>query len=153
MADHLTYQAPTPEQLAQAEDWVRRFAARWENPNPDNLRDLMHPDTQNLIPPMKTPGDGEAVVAHFKGVVATLPGFSLRVLRWGAVADTVMVEWEGSATIAGEVIHWRGIDRISLRDGKTYEGQVYWDTRDLYERVTAAVTAAQARAAGQSAAA
>jgi len=143
----LRYQAPTPEQLIQAEGWVARFAANWASPAPDGLRDLMHADTKNLIPPMAEPGDREGVVAHFKGVLQMIPDFRLTIIRWAAVADTVMIEWQGSATVAGKPIGWQGVDRISLRDGKTYEGQVYWDTRGVAEKIAQAVGEAQARAA------
>ena len=134
-----SYLAPTPAQLAAAETWVAKFAANWDQPDPDALRPLMHEDTQNLIPPMAEPGDREGVVAHFKGVLQMLPDFRLRILRWAPVADTVMIEWEGSAAVAGQPLTWRGVDRISLRDGKTYEGQVYWDTRRVAEMVAEAI--------------
>jgi ketosteroid isomerase-like protein len=145
--DDLRYHAPTPAQLAQAEDWVARFAAKWAKPGPDDLRDLMHADTRNLIPPMAEPGDREGVVAHFKGVLQMVPDLSLKVIRWAAAADTVMVEWQSSATVAGKALGWRGVDRVSLRDGKTYEGQVYWDTRGVAEMIAQAVSEAQAKAA------
>ena len=134
-----SYLAPTPAQLAAAETWVAKFAANWDHPDPDGLRPLMHEDTRNLIPPMAEPGDREGVVAHFKGVLQMLPDFRLRILRWAPVADTVMIEWEGSASVAGRPLTWRGVDRISLRDGKTYEGQVYWDTRRVAEMVAEAI--------------
>ena len=143
----LRYQAPTPEQLIQAEEWVARFAANWAKPEPDGLRDLMHVDTRNLIPPMTQPGDREGVVAHFKGVLQIIPDFHIKIIRWAAVADTVMIEWQGSATVAGKSLDWQGVDRISLRDGKTYEGQVYWDTRGVAEKVAQAVSEAQAKVA------
>jgi ketosteroid isomerase-like protein len=142
----LRHHAPTTAQLAQAEDWVARFAASWAKPSPGDLRDLMHADTRNLIPPMKEPGDREGVVAHFDEVLRMIPDFRLEVIRWAATADTVMIEWQGSATVAGKALSWRGIDRISLRDSKTYEGQVYWDTRGVAEMMAQAVSEAQAKA-------
>jgi ketosteroid isomerase-like protein len=143
----LRHHAPTAAQLAQAEDWVARFAANWAKPSVGNLRDLMHDDTRNLIPPMKEPGDREGVVAHFDTVLRMIPDFSLEVIRWAATADTVMIEWQGRATVAGKALGWRGVDRISLRDGKTYEGQVYWDTRGVAEMMAQAVSEARAKAA------
>jgi hypothetical protein len=76
-----------------------------------------------------------------------VPGFKLKVLRWAPVGDTVMIEWEGSAMIAHQLITWRGVDRISLRDGKTYEGQAYWDTRGLAETMAEVVASATATSA------
>jgi ketosteroid isomerase-like protein len=143
----LRHHPPTAAQLAQAEDWVARFAANWAMPSAGDLRDLMHDDTRNLIPPMKEPGDREGVVAHFDNVLRMIPDFRLEVIRWAATADTVMIEWQGSATVAGKALGWRGVDRISLRDGKTYEGQVYWDTRGVAEMMAQAVSEAQTKAA------
>lgn len=145
--NNLRYQAPTPAQLAQAENLVARFAANWAEPSPDDLRDLMHADTRNLIPPMTQPGDREGVVAHFKGILQMIPDLRLQIIRWAAVADTVMVEWQAHATVAGKALNWRGVDRMSLRDGKTYEGQVYWDTRGVAEMIAQAASEAQTTAA------
>lgn len=138
------YQAPTPEQIAAAQDWVTRFSIRWARPDADDLPELMHPDTRNLIPPMAQPGDRQAVVEHFRGVLKMLPDFKVAVIRWAPTGDTVLIEWEGSATVAGKPLTWRGVDRVSLRGDRMYEGQVYWDTRGLAERIAAATSGAGA---------
>jgi len=140
-----SYNAPTAAELAQAEDWVARFAARWASPNPENLRDLMHPDTQNLIPPMTEPGNADEVIAHFKRMLGMVPDFRLEVVRWAPVGDTVILEWEAHTNVAGKPLSWRGIDSISLRDGKTYKGQVFWDTRGVAEMLVTAVAEAKAK--------
>jgi ketosteroid isomerase-like protein len=133
-----TYQPPTQSQISEAADWVSRFAERWKKPDLEALRDLMQPDTQNLIPPMTVPADREGVIAHFRQALERLPDLNLTVLRWAPVADAVMVEWEAAATVAGKPIRWRGVDRVCLRDGRTYEGQVYWDTRALAQTIAEA---------------
>jgi ketosteroid isomerase-like protein len=143
IAANLRYQVPTPEQLAAAEDWVVRFATIWAKPDADKLRSLTHENTRNLIPPMTEPGDREAVVEHFRGILTRVPDFRLTIIRWAAVSDAVMMEWQGHATVAGKPLTWRGVDRVSLRDGKTYEGQVYWDTRGVAEMMAKAVAEAE----------
>jgi hypothetical protein len=52
------------------------------------------------------------------GVLERVPNFRLEVIRWAPVADLLVVEREGSATIADKTITWRGVDPVSLRDGK-----------------------------------
>jgi ketosteroid isomerase-like protein len=136
------YLAPTPAQLEAAQDLVARFAARWDRPDADSLRDLMHPDTQNLIPPMTSPGDREAVVELFRGVLRMLPDMRLEVIRWAPTGDSVMIEWRATATVAGQVLSWTGVDRFGIRGDRMYEGHVYWDTRALAERVALAIQAA-----------
>lgn len=43
------------------------------------------------------------------------------------------------ATVAGEKLEWMGIDRISIRGDRAYEARVYWDTRQLDQRMMSAV--------------
>ena len=140
----IAYDKPTAEQIAAAADWVTRFAEHWRSPNPEALRDLMQPQTRNLIPPMKAPADREGVVAHFRQLLERAPDLSLKVLRWAPVGDTVMIEWEAKATFSGKPFSWRGVDRVSLSEGMTYEGQVYWDTRGLAEAIAQAGSMGQA---------
>lgn len=140
------YVPPTDQQLAAARDVVARFAARWDHPDADSLRDLMHADTRNLIPPMTEPGDREAVVEHFRGVLSRLPDLRIEVVRWAPTGDAVMVEWRATATVAGQPLSWTGVDRFNIHGDRMYEASVYWDTRGLAERMAAAVQQVQATA-------
>ena len=141
------YDQPTPQQLADAESLVTRFAERWRKPDADSLRDLMHEDTRNLIPPMSEPGDRETVVEHFRGVLQMLPDLALEVIRWAPTGDAVLIEWKAMATLAGRPLSWTGVDRFNVRGERMYEASVYWDTRGLAERM--AVVVAQTQAAEQ----
>jgi predicted SnoaL-like aldol condensation-catalyzing enzyme len=134
----LKYQPPTQSQLEAAELWVASFSNSWRSLDPDSLREGMQPDTRNLIPPMSSPANQDGVVAHFREVLKLLPDLSLKVLRWAPVGDTVMIEWAASATYASKPLEWRGIDRVSLINGKTYESQAYWDTRKVAEMIAEA---------------
>lgn len=138
---------PTQEQLAAARSVVGRFAAQWARVDADALRELMHADTRNLIPPMREAGDREAVVELFRGVIAQLPDLRISVIRWAPTGDAVMIEWRATATLAGRPLSWTGVDRFNIRGDRMYEGQVYWDTRGLAERMAETVQAAQAAAA------
>lgn len=142
------YVEPTQEQLAAARDLVERFAARWDRPDADALRDLMHSDTQNLIPPMTHPADREGVVEHFRAVLQALPDLRIEVLRWAPTSDAVLVEWQATATVAGRPLSWTGVDRFNIRGDRMYEARVYWDTRGVAERVAAAVQSAQSATTG-----
>ena len=133
---------PTPGQLAAASDIVGRFAQRWSRPSADDLRDLMHADTRNQIPPMHAPADREGVVEHFRGVLRQLPDLRIEVDRWAPTGDAVMVEWTARATVAGKSLAWSGVDRFNVRGDRMYEAMVYWDTRGLAERVAAAIAQA-----------
>jgi len=134
---------PSADQLAAAIGMVDRFAARWKRPDADSLRDLMHPDTRNLIPPMTVPADREGVVEHFRQVLKQLPDLRLDVVRWAPTDDAVMIEWRAYATVACQVLSWTGVDRFCIRGDRMYEAQVYWDTRGVAAQVAAAIDKAQ----------
>jgi ketosteroid isomerase-like protein len=131
------YVIPTEQQLASARDLVSRFATRWQKPDADAFRDLMHSDTRNLIPPMMEPADREGVVAHFRAVLYRLPDLRIEVIRWAPTGDAVMIEWKASATVGGQQLSWTGVDRFNIRGDRMYEASVYWDTRGLAERMAA----------------
>ena len=141
------FAAPTPTQLAAARDIVARFATRWDRPRAEDLEELMHPDTRNLVPPMKVPADRAGVIEHFRQVLRQLPDLRIAVERWAPTGDAVMVEWLATATVAGQALSWTGVDRFCVRGDRIYEGKVYWDTRGLAERVAEIVAAAAARSA------
>jgi len=132
------FEPPTDTQRDAAANWVAGFAERWESLDPNRLRDLMHADTRNLIPPMTAPADREGVIEHFSKTKAQIPDLRLQVERWAASGDAVFIEWRAHATIAGRALTWRGVDRVRLRDGRTYEGEAYWDTRRVAELVAEA---------------
>jgi ketosteroid isomerase-like protein len=137
------YLPPTAEQLANARIAVQRFASEWQHPVADNLEDLMHEDTQNLIPPMTEPANRAGVIEHFRQVLTQLPDLKVDVLQWAPTGDAVMIEWQASATVAGQALNWQGVDRFNLRGDRMYKGQVYWDTRRVAEQVAEAVKRAQ----------
>ncbi|WP_321962494.1 nuclear transport factor 2 family protein [Paraburkholderia sp. J7] len=143
------YVPPTDLQLRAAQDIVRRFAQRWRRPVAEELRDLMHPDTQNLIPPMTVPANCEGVVEHFRQVLQQLPDLKVEVIRWAPTGDAVLVEWRAHASVAGESLEWQGVDRFNVRGDRMYQAQVYWDTRGVAQQIADAVRRSQERAAAQ----
>jgi ketosteroid isomerase-like protein len=132
----------TSHDAAAAAAWVARFRELWRDGNIDSLRELMHADTRNLIPPMREPADCEGVIAMFKQSLERMPDLRIEVIRWAASGDAVFLEWLATATVAGRPIRWQGVDRVRLRDGRTFEGQVYWDTRRVAEMVAEAASGA-----------
>jgi ketosteroid isomerase-like protein len=107
----------------------------------------MHPDTQNLIPPMTVPANREGVVEHFRQVLQQLPDLRVEVIRWAPTGDAVLVEWRARASVAGVPLEWQGVDRFNVRGGRMYQAQVYWDTRAVAEQMAGAVQRAKREAA------
>jgi hypothetical protein len=132
---------PSADQLAAAADWVCRFAARWKRPDAEALADLMHPDTQNLIPPMTTPANRDGVVEQFRQFLLRFPDLRIEIIRWAPTGDTILIEWLATVAVGHEQLSWKGVDRVCLRGSRMYEGQVYWDTRRVAEQIAQARTA------------
>jgi len=139
------YLPPTEQQLRDACAIVERFAQRWQRPIADELRDLMHADTRNLIPPMTVPADRQGVVEHFRQVLQRLPDLRVEVVRWAPTGDAVLIEWRARASVGGEALEWQGVDRFNVRGDRMYQAQVYWDTRAVAERMAEAMRRAQER--------
>lgn len=140
------YAPPTEQQLRDACNIVERFAQRWQRPIADELRDLMHPDTRNLIPPMTVPADREGVVEHFRQILQRLPDLRIEVIRWAPTGDAVLIEWRARASVGGEPLEWQGVDRFNVSGDRMYQAQVYWDTRGVAEKIADAMRRAQERA-------
>ena len=55
--------------------------------------------------------DREGVVEHFRQVLTQLPDLKVDVLQWAPTGDAVMIEWQASATVAGQPLRvkkaWR----------------------------------------------
>ena len=139
------YLPPTEQQLRDACAIVERFAQRWQRPIADELRDLMHADTRNLIPPMTVPADRQGVVEHFRQVLQRLPDLRVEVVRWAPTGNAVLIEWRARASVGGEALEWQGVDRFNVRGDRMYQAQVYWDTRAVAERMAEAMRRAQER--------
>jgi hypothetical protein len=84
---------------------------------------------------MVAPADRDGVLDHFRQVLLRIPDLSLKIIRWAPVSDAVLIEWEAQGSFNGKRLRWQGVDRVCLRNGRTYEGQVYWDTRRLADQI------------------
>jgi ketosteroid isomerase-like protein len=120
-------------------EFVARYSAAWKQPNVEAIRELMHADTQNLVPPMTQAADRDSVLAHFEQVLKRVPDLSLTTKRWANAGDTVTIEWSATATVNGRALAWNGVDIIRLRGQKMTELQSYWDTQRLNADVQAAL--------------
>ncbi len=137
--------------MKSAFKFVQKYAAAWgrEAVQAEDMREQLHPDTRMLIPPMTEPADKEGVIAHFAGVLQRVPDLRLEILRWAPTGDSVIIEWQASATVLGQPVSWQGVDRFNLQDGLQLNGQAYWDTKGVETKFAEAVAAAQAATAAQ----
>jgi ketosteroid isomerase-like protein len=116
---------------ADAEAFVRAFAALWDRPTVEGFAALMHPDVR-LVQPLAPPARGVAGArAWFAGTLALLPDLRIAVDRWSGTPDALFIEWTATATFAGKALGWSAVDRFQLADGKVLERVAYFDPLPL----------------------
>ncbi len=53
------------------------------------------------------------------------------MVDWTTRGDVTVVEWESTNRYGDKVLAWRGVDKLTLRDGRIIEEVVYADTAPL----------------------
>jgi uncharacterized protein (TIGR02246 family) len=121
--------APHPAD-AEAADFVDRFQAAWKARDLDSFAGLIHDDVDALFPGMPEPMPKPGVVDWLRAAITTFPDVELTVQRWARTGDSVLIEWESTASVpgSGERLAWGGADRFTLRDGRADVERVYFDT-------------------------
>ena len=112
--------------------FIERFSRVWAAPEPDEFGAIWQPEGTLFHPTMAAPIPQSEIPDYLRRVKAMMPDISLRVLRWAASDDVVLVEWEITGTYGGEHRAWRGADRFTLRDDRAVEGVAYFDTHWMW---------------------
>jgi hypothetical protein len=115
-----------------AAEFVRRFAAGWAGPFPEQLLDLLDENVR-LVQPIIPPSTGReaAAATFFRPLLRLVPDLRVKVERWSAAGDVLFIEWTASATLAGRRISWPGVDRFVLSGGRAIERVSYFDPLPL----------------------
>lgn len=121
--------------MSDAERFVEKFSKVWASPEPDEFQALWAEEGTLLHPGMKTPIPHHEIPDYVRGIKRAAPDISLRVERWAASDDFVLIEWEITATVQGEPFAWSGVDRFTLQGDRAIEGIAYFDSMPLWERV------------------
>jgi SnoaL-like domain len=109
------------------EKFVTKFADFWDDPSPQRLPELLHPDVV-LVQPLAAPMIGiQAAQAEFQRIWCCLPDLRARVDRWCGHRDLVFIEFRLHARIGGKVSEWPNVNRLVLRDGKAIELVTYFN--------------------------
>ncbi len=127
-------------------DFVTRFAAAWAARDGRLFAALWHPDGVLHSPLYDRPVRGAEFERLTELIVKTAPDQVWQLLDWTwrpkADGALVIVEWQSTRVVAGQRFDWRGVDKITLREGKIAEEIVYFDSAPLRARRTGEVLAA-----------
>jgi len=121
--------------MADAERFVERFSKVWAAPEPDEFQALWDEEGTLLHPGMGAPIPHTEIPDYVRRIKKIAPDISLRVDRWAASADFVLIEWTITATLRGEPIGWSGVDRFTLRGDRAIEGLAYFDSMPLWGKL------------------
>ena len=117
------------EQEAQA--FVERFAAAWATKDGAAFLRLWHPEGQLHYPFASRVIRGDEIGKLNDLTRQNTPALTWKLLSWTHRGDVIAVEWESSNRYGERVVTWRGIDKLTLRDGRIIEEVVYADTAPL----------------------
>ena len=117
------------EQEAQA--FVDRFAAAWAARDGAAFLALWHPDGQLHYPFASRILKGSEIGKLNDLQLAVAPHLTWTLLGWTSRGNVVVIEWESSNRYGERTRRWRGVDKMTLVDGKIAEEIVYADTAPL----------------------
>lgn len=112
-------------------EFVSKFSAAWAAKDGNAFLSLWHADGQ-----LHYPFANRVIKGAEIGVLNDLqkthaPKLQWRLLGWTVRNDVVVVEWECSNVYGAQTVTWRGVDKLTLRDGRIAEEIVYVDTAPL----------------------
>jgi hypothetical protein len=110
------------------ESFIISFVAAWARRDGDAFLALWHPEGRLYTPLVARPVLGAELKLLVESQISAAPDFVWQLIGWTSRGDVAMVEWQTSRFIAGKRFDWRGVDKITLRDGKIIEERVYTDT-------------------------
>ena len=115
----------------EKQTFVNNFAAAWAARDGDAFLALWHPDGQLHYPFANRVLEGSEIGKLNALTKAIAPHLTWKLVDWTSRGDVVAIEWESSNIYGERVIVWRGVDKMTLRDGKIIEEIVYCDTAPL----------------------
>jgi hypothetical protein len=116
---------------AERQDFVDRFAAAWAAKDGAAFLALWNPQGKLHYPFANRVIGGREIGMLNDFTNAQAPKLTWRLLGWTARGDVIIVEWESSNQYGETVVTWRGVDKLTFKDGKIIEEIVYADTAPL----------------------
>jgi hypothetical protein len=116
----------------EAGTFVGLFAASWAEEDGAAMMRLWHADGTMHAPWYDRAVRGDEIAA-LRGVLrARNPGLVWSLVDWTWRGDVVVIEWESSLPAGEERLCWRGVDKLTLREGRIAEEIVYSDPSPLH---------------------
>jgi hypothetical protein len=114
--------------------FVEGFASGWSDPSPTGFSELFTPQIRLVAPLLPVTNGIPAAERAFSRVFQVFKGMRGEVHDWAPHAGGVFIDFTLSATLGGQPVSWRGIDRFLLRDAQAVERVHYFDTRPVMQQ-------------------
>src|SRR5262245_42331435 len=105
----------------EAEMFVAEFAASWAEADGAAMMRLWHPDGRMHAPWYDRPVRGDEIAALRALLRARNPGLVWSLAGWTWRGDVIVIEWESALPAGEELLRWRGVDKLTLREGRIDE--------------------------------
>jgi hypothetical protein len=115
----------------EAQDFVERFAAAWSARDSNAFLALWHPDGQLHYPFANRVLKGSEIGILNDLLTVNAPHLTWALVGWWSLKNVVVIEWESSNRYGERLLRWRGVDKLTLVDGRIIEEIVYADTAPL----------------------
>lgn len=117
--------------VSDLQDFVNRFAAAWALKDGAAFLALWHRDGKLHYPFASRVIHGHEIGLLNDLTAKTSPHLTWTLLGWTSRGNVCVIEWESSNRYGETVVTWRGVDKLTLVDGKIIEEIVYADTAPL----------------------
>lgn len=101
--------------MSSVERWVEKFKNFGAQPSPSRYVALFAPERTVFDSGMERPLKVAEMAPHMEGILKLMPDLHITVSRWRAQADTVFVEAQNTATLAGQKTIWDAVYCVTLR--------------------------------------
>lgn len=108
--------------------FVARFETAWSSRKDEDFTAIWHPDGELVYPFASRIIKGSELPLLNAITKQNAPKLTWRMIDWTHRGNTVAVEWESSNTYGEHLMVWRGVDKLTLRDGRIEKEVVYTDT-------------------------
>jgi hypothetical protein len=117
---------------SDAASFVHRFEATWAARSGPQFLALWHPEGQLHTPFYDRVIHGREIGGLNDYQATKMPELRWHLLGWTWRGPVVVIEWRATHLIGGKTLDWRGVDKLTLRDGRIIEEIVYADTALLH---------------------
>src|SRR5262249_54784593 len=121
--------------MSHVGQWVEKFADFGARPSPSRYVALFDPEGTVFDPGMARPLQVGEMTHHMQGILTLMPDLHITVNRWRARGQTVFVDAQNAATLAGGKIVWDGVHCVPRREGRVIRGRRYYARPPLFARV------------------